>query len=210
MIPHISIARKNKLFAPLISMVMLLGLTISPAQASTIGSFQIHEQGGSSSIFNHLQLQVIFGVDPISVTGGETVFDLILTSGNVGQTYTISSGAEFDKAVGFLTNGINDVVSLNTYDYPGGGGAIQLGSESRLFVVEGYYAGTNGIDFAGYNIDNISLTINNLVFSTPGGLWTDVNFDATFNVNTVPIPAAVWLFGSGLLGLVGVARRKVA
>ena len=25
---------------------------------------------------------------------------------------------------------------------------------------------------------------------------------------TVPVPAAVWLFGSGLLGLVGVARRK--
>ena len=25
---------------------------------------------------------------------------------------------------------------------------------------------------------------------------------------TVPIPAAVWLFGSGLLGMVGVARRK--
>jgi len=24
----------------------------------------------------------------------------------------------------------------------------------------------------------------------------------------VPIPAAVWLFGSGLLGLVGIARRK--
>ena len=27
-------------------------------------------------------------------------------------------------------------------------------------------------------------------------------------VNPVPIPAAVWLFGSGLLGLVGIARRK--
>jgi hypothetical protein len=25
----------------------------------------------------------------------------------------------------------------------------------------------------------------------------------------VPVPAAVWLFGSGLLGLIGVARRKV-
>ena len=24
----------------------------------------------------------------------------------------------------------------------------------------------------------------------------------------VPVPAAVWLFGSGLIGLVGVARRK--
>ena len=24
----------------------------------------------------------------------------------------------------------------------------------------------------------------------------------------VPVPAAVWLFGSGLLGLVGIARRR--
>jgi len=28
--------------------------------------------------------------------------------------------------------------------------------------------------------------------------------------NPVPVPAAVWLFGSGLIGLVGVARRKKA
>jgi hypothetical protein len=28
--------------------------------------------------------------------------------------------------------------------------------------------------------------------------------------NPVPVPAAVWLFGSGLIGLVGVARRKRA
>jgi hypothetical protein len=28
--------------------------------------------------------------------------------------------------------------------------------------------------------------------------------------NPVPVPAAAWLFGSGLLGLVGVARRKAA
>ncbi|MCW9004850.1 MAG: VPLPA-CTERM sorting domain-containing protein [Gammaproteobacteria bacterium] len=29
-------------------------------------------------------------------------------------------------------------------------------------------------------------------------------------VTTVPVPAAVWLFGSGLIGLVGLARRKKA
>mgnify|MGYP003574155827 CR=1 FL=1 len=28
------------------------------------------------------------------------------------------------------------------------------------------------------------------------------------NLTYVPVPAAVWLFGSGLLGLVGVARRR--
>lgn len=27
-------------------------------------------------------------------------------------------------------------------------------------------------------------------------------------LNAVPVPAAVWLFGSGLLGLIGLARRK--
>ncbi|MES0328275.1 MAG: VPLPA-CTERM sorting domain-containing protein [Gammaproteobacteria bacterium] len=29
------------------------------------------------------------------------------------------------------------------------------------------------------------------------------------SVTTVPVPTAVWLFGSGLIGLFGVARRKV-
>jgi len=28
------------------------------------------------------------------------------------------------------------------------------------------------------------------------------------SVSTVPVPAAVWLFGSGLVGLAGIARRK--
>ena len=32
----------------------------------------------------------------------------------------------------------------------------------------------------------------------------------TGDVATVPLPAAVWLFGSGLLGLIGMARRKTA
>ena len=29
-----------------------------------------------------------------------------------------------------------------------------------------------------------------------------------FTIDSVPLPAAVWLFGSGLLGLIGIARRK--
>jgi hypothetical protein len=48
-----------------------------------------------------------------------------------------------------------------------------------------------------------------------GGL--NINFDigsgnslTVLNVSAVPVPAAVWLFGSGLLGLVGIAKRKKA
>lgn len=36
------------------------------------------------------------------------------------------------------------------------------------------------------------------------GAWDSLTLTA------VPVPAAVWLFGSGLLGLVGVTRRKTA
>jgi len=45
--------------------------------------------------------------------------------------------------------------------------------------------------------------------STPvayGDSFTAGNWE----VSNVPVPAAVWLFGSGLLGLVGIARRKKA
>lgn len=41
--------------------------------------------------------------------------------------------------------------------------------------------------------------------SNAGAIFLD---NASLTVTAVPIPAAVWLFGSGLLGLVGVARRR--
>lgn len=39
------------------------------------------------------------------------------------------------------------------------------------------------------------------------GIYTG-DLSVTYTYDPVPIPAAVWLFGSGLIGLIGVARRK--
>jgi hypothetical protein len=54
-------------------------------------------------------------------------------------------------------------------------------------------------------------------FSASGGMSTlskstNLFAMAVYNgdVGAVPIPAAVWLFGSGLLGLIGLSRRKKA
>jgi len=52
-------------------------------------------------------------------------------------------------------------------------------------------------------------------FNPSNGSWvedstSDFAFQIAGNISTVPVPAAVWLFGSGLVGLVGFARRKTA
>lgn len=41
--------------------------------------------------------------------------------------------------------------------------------------------------------------------SNGGAIFLD---DASLTVSAVPVPAAVWLFGSGLIGLIGIARRR--
>ena len=48
-------------------------------------------------------------------------------------------------------------------------------------------------------------------FNTIGTEYQDsgVYYD-NINFRPVPVPAALWLFGSGLIGLIGIARRKAA
>ena len=67
-----------------------------------------------------------------------------------------------------------------------------------------YWSGTEfGSGFAwGFNFGG----------GTQGSTVQDVSFGswAVHSGSVVPVPAAVWLFGSGLLGLIGIARRKKA
>lgn len=72
------------------------------------------------------------------------------------------------------------------------------------------------IDWGTYSVDLMitaamigdNLTFGFVATSTnyngSGVFYDNLNFDRV----VVPVPAAVWLFGSGLLGLVGVARRR--
>ena len=60
--------------------------------------------------------------------------------------------------------------------------------------------------------EGISLELVAICGGVPGcesNIFWD-NISITADIAAVPVPAAVWLFGSGLLGLVGVARRKKA
>jgi len=72
-----------------------------------------------------------------------------------------------------------------------------------------YWSGTapDAFNTWTYRFDSGSnLLVNSEESSNPRFAWAVHEGD----VGAVPVPAAVWLFGSGLLALVGIARRKKA
>ena len=80
-----------------------------------------------------------------------------------------------------------------------------------LVILDGVITSSQPGDFgdgtlywSGLNTTSVTFTIGNLLDSTARPALA-VN---EFGINAVPVPAAVWLFSSGLLGLVAVAKRK--
>jgi len=73
-------------------------------------------------------------------------------------------------------------------------------------------------NLATYNFDGTNFTLdyhwdaatNNGGTPLGSAMVTEYDLHLAGTVSSVPVPAAVWLFGSGLLGLVGMARRKKA
>ena len=79
--------------------------------------------------------------------------------------------------------------------FPAGKGGDPTSPEcTALFATEWLFASTdvNGNGVPGHGMVDGPFT----------------GFNANFNVSAVPVPAAAWLMGSGLLGLIGIARRK--
>jgi hypothetical protein len=95
-------------------------------------------------------------------------------------------------------------------------GAVDLKFSSSIFanfLTLGGGDANKSIALAYLNNDGtISTTATNLVLFTldDSGAGPDDNHDDYVGiVSAVPIPAAAWLFGSALLGLAGVGRRKL-
>jgi hypothetical protein len=51
-------------------------------------------------------------------------------------------------------------------------------------------------------------TGGDLTITALGSDWSHVTEYGSLSVSAVPLPAAAWLFGSALLGLIAVAKRK--
>jgi len=61
----------------------------------------------------------------------------------------------------------------------------------------------------GFNVQNGTYQLPSQSGTQSENIGYYYNYNSvTVSATTVPIPAAIWLFGSGLLGLIGVARKK--
>lgn len=95
-------------------------------------------------------------------------------------------------------------VDLSSWEVYWNGSAFQQGP--RPANTGPFVAATGTLDMVTmhYELDWAS-QIKQGPFNGVTGYW---HLEGTYSA--VPVPAAFWLFGSGLLGLVGVARRRVA
>jgi hypothetical protein len=93
------------------------------------------------------------------------------------------------------------------------GGSSPITAENTLFLESTaldqrifWFVPATGPDSNFFASQKISTGDFNGIYQTD----TNGNLQVGRRVSEVPVPAAVWLFGSGLLGLVGMARRKKA
>jgi hypothetical protein len=198
----------KKLFA---ASYLLLALTFN-AQASTVD----FEDTAANS----------FQPDPF--TSGELTFTPIS-----GSIYTFSGNPGSDNGTNALIAGWGHYAG----DDFGGNFSFNK-TDNSIFSLDSLDAGTTwfsdedggigSVVFTGYQLDGGILTqtlyLNyqyaNYAFGWANLISVDVSSNSNYgfvaydNINidgtSVPVPAAVWLFGSALAGLVGIGKRKQA
>jgi hypothetical protein len=79
--------------------------------------------------------------------------------------------------------------------------AVAVDFQNNTFLL---LSGSGTVSAAGFDD-----TAGTWVFSAQSADQTTFSWSSSTST-VVPVPAAVWLFGSGLIGLVGLARRKKA
>jgi len=117
---------------------------------------------------------------------------LQLTGTSLNGIYTPESGFEFDNETQYIWGDFNGDLLL---------GLLGAG-ESKLLEYDVFVRSSGQFDMCGSSgCGNTRASIGD-----PFSFSSEISPE---NISSVPVPAAVWLFGSGLITVVGFARRKV-
>jgi hypothetical protein len=157
---------------------------------------------------------VSFTPDPKDVMVGNT-----FTVDIVGNNFTELAGGTID--LGFDSSLLTvDSVAVNSalFDFlPDGGGpavgntwpGIDFDSFANDPATGTFTIATMTLTAGAEGTSSLTILGSSQFFSATAQL-TPTLLDGTVNISVVPVPAAVVLFGSGLLGFLGISRRKKA
>ncbi len=101
-------------------------------------------------------------------------------------------------ATGLLVSVPEAITFTSAPDATGSNGTLSLSGDTKFVL-----GITDGVSWMTDNGGYIDLGASSYLVSFDGAKSV-----LTVDVAVVPVPAAAWLFASGLLGLVGIARRR--
>lgn len=201
--------------------VALCSFISLPSQAAFIGRLPATPGGADYQAYYDDQLGITW-VANANINGADTWDNQVdwvtgLTIGGVGGWRLPNMDVNNDGTiVNCTSSGTQAACKDNEYGhlyYYGAGTAwangVLFGNEDPFNDIAPYiYWSSNAV------IGTVDAKAFAMTNGQPTQAWTENLFHAwavhSGDVSAVPVPAAIWLFGSGLLGLIGISRRKKA
>ena len=187
-----------------------LGITVSASGALSVTSFNVDAVFSTAGGTFVQYANDLTNMDGVS-TAGSLTLDMTGRLGAIGnfeffdKPWNINDWtAPCSTTTGCASNGNTTYSGFTT-----GSTANSAGTINGANVVNVGDVNADGID------DYTAVLVQASEVGSQWGGFASTPFFETWNVEInssavapIPVPAAVWLFGSGLIGLVGVARRK--
>lgn len=153
-------------------------------------------------MFKYIAFSLLLSVPMISGATTTTIESLLGSSvpslssfdGTGGSVVSIDSGSFVDLWTLSVDPGESASIGFNLLDLSVGG--------ADIFKINGFTSAPLG----SYGLTNLGTGVYDFLvfgsaFGASGGAYAG-------GVSAVPLPAAVWLFGSAMLGLLSLAKRK--
>ena len=187
-----------------------LGISVSVGD-SIIGSFSYDPTNATADgISTSFQSVYGFDVPPSSMSYTVGGYTYTAEDKQLGGSWSLPSNPDF--AVGVVDSLFGrDILSISSASTIG---AADLTTNIRLFDFSEAVFSNDSLPTV-YSGQDFDLTYAGLSEGTrltlfhPENNFSSVVFEAELtSLNAVPVPAAVWLFGTALIGLVGFSRRR--
>ena len=210
-----------------LSMVLDLNLTVNQFRsnnAALINTFGVTNSVLQSFIAGGNASQMKWNLGGVSNMGAGADLGIVLTNGNAGATIdpfeNMANGNGLTTAIGTASQYIMNINQTIIGDASpahvanaadGHNGSTWGGTANGSLNFDDQITGFSTGSLMSYFYADETNPLDGIPFVTTfsSGEWKiDPTLGKVSYVATVPVPAAVWLFGSGLLGLVGISRRR--